>query len=334
MTTFRLERGETLEAGVKRILAELSDAALTYVEEDEPDSIVEAVHETRKLCKKARGLARLVRPGLGGQYSRFNRQTRDAARELGPIRDKHALLGTFDDMTSVPGLVDGRIARIVRKQLDESSRLATSRVLDQESDRIDRAADLIRSAQASTGGWELPDEFAPIGGGVAKTYKRGRKRLAQASNTRDADVFHQWRKRVKYLWYQMRLLRNTAPSVLRPLSDRLHDLSDALGDAHDLVVLQGVLDELGLDAHDSEVVGTVAAGVRVNLEERALSLGRRLYVESTDDFVRRLEAYWDVWRCHGQELEAGEIQEVFPRNKAEEEDDLAELFAISGGDGS
>lgn len=328
MTTYRLQHAETLEEGVKRIVVELADEALGYLEEDDPDEIVEAVHETRKLCKKARGLARLVRPGLGGEYSTFNRQFRDAARELGPIRDPHALLGTFNDLASVPGLVNTRIARTVRRELENRSRQATSKILGEESGRIDRAADLIRSARARSEDWDLPDEFEPIGGGVHKTYKRGRKRLAEATDTRDPHVFHEWRKRVKYLWYQVRLVRNSATSILRPLSNRLHDLSDALGDAHDLVVLQGDIHETGLDSHYKEVVTTVSTGMRVNLEQRALSLGRRLYVESPGDFVDRLEDYWDVWREAGDELEAGEIADLFPQEKTDSGDEVAELFAI------
>lgn len=333
MTTYRLQHDETLEEGVKRIVVELADEALGYLEEDDPAEIVEAIHETRKLCKKARGLARLVRPGLGGEYAAFNRQFRDAARALGPIRDPHALLDTFDDMASVPGLVDTRVAQTVRRELEKRSSQATGRVLGEESGRVERAANLIRSARARAGDWELSDEFDPIGGGTYKTYKRGRKRLADATDTRDADVFHQWRKRVKYLWYQVRLVRNSATSILRPLSNRLHDLSDALGDAHDLVVLQHELSGTGLDAHHQEVIGTVATGMRVNLEERALSLGLRLYVETPDDFVDRLEAYWDIWREHGDELEAGEIADLFPQRTSGESNEVAELFAIGEAEG-
>lgn len=45
---------------------------------------------------------------------------------------------------------------------------------------------------------------------------------------------HEWRKRVKYGWYHMRLLTDASPAILSPLEERLHDLSDALGGDHDL----------------------------------------------------------------------------------------------------
>src|ERR687888_223363 len=52
----------------------------------------------------------------------------------------------------------------------------------------------------------------------------------------DAAV-HEWRKRSKDLWYHLRLLRDGRREVLAPAADRAHELSDLLGDHHDLAVL-------------------------------------------------------------------------------------------------
>jgi hypothetical protein len=56
----------------------------------------------------------------------------------------------------------------------------------------------------------------------------------------------------KDLWYDSRLLGETAPSILGPLARSLHALSELLGDDHDLAVLvkmqrSDALDELSLD---------------------------------------------------------------------------------------
>ena len=311
MSTYRLLAEETLDEGVKRIVEELTADAQEYLEVEDPEEIPDAVHETRKLCKKARGLARLVRPALGDDYSPTNRLFRDAARELGPIRDPHAITATFEDLAAVPGLLETEVSAKTADQLTERAGQATSRILDEESDRISRASKLIDEGRAMSAGWNLPNEFEPIAGGVAKTYKRGRNRMSQAENARAAEVFHEWRKRVKYLWYQTRLLRNSAPSILRPLANRLHDLSDALGDSHDLEVFDSVVEELDLDDDERIAIETASAGMRANLEDRALSLGSRLYVEEPEAFVDRLSRYWRVWQ-QGEELEAGEIADLFP----------------------
>lgn len=315
LSTYRLLTDESVGDGVKRIVEELASEAQAHLRTDDPAEIPEAIHETRKLCKKARGLARLVRPALGEDYTPTNRLFRDAARELGPIRDPHAISGTFEDLAAVPGLLGETVANKTGDQLAERAEEATMRILENERDRISRASELIEEARSQSVDWNIPDEFEPIGCGVAKTYKRGRKRFTEASRTRESDVFHEWRKRVKYLWYQTRLLRNSAPSILRPLANRLHDLSDALGDSHDLVVLGSVIDELDLDDEELAAVDTASVGMRAKLEDRALSLASRLYAEEPGVFVDRLSLYWDAWQV-GEELEAGEIEYLFPPNHA------------------
>lgn len=311
MSTYRLQGDETVDDDVKRIVEELAVDARDRLSTDDPAEIPDAIHETRKLCKKARGAARLVRPALGDGYTSVNRLFRDAARELGPIRDPQAMSGTFEDLAAVPGLLSEEVAKKAADQLVERAEDATKRILENESDRLTDASALIDEAQSLSVGWDIPNDFEPIGGGVARTYKRGRRRFAEAHGTRDSSVFHEWRKRVKYMWYQTRLLRNSAPSVLRPLANRLHDLSDALGDSHDLAVLGPVIDELDLDGDEVTAIKMASAGMRANLQDRALSLGSRLYAEEPDVFVGRLSLYWDAWQ-DGQELRAGGIEDLFP----------------------
>ncbi|MCA9972461.1 MAG: hypothetical protein KC425_19705, partial [Anaerolineales bacterium] len=61
--SYRLHPDERLPAGLARITYEQIDDALDYLRD--PDDVDEAVHESRKLFKKVRGLLRLVRLELG-----------------------------------------------------------------------------------------------------------------------------------------------------------------------------------------------------------------------------------------------------------------------------
>jgi hypothetical protein len=49
---------------------------------------------------------------------------------------------------------------------------------------------------------------------------------------------HELRKRVKDLWYQLRLIAEADRPLIRSLADHAHDLSDHLGDDHDLALLR------------------------------------------------------------------------------------------------
>lgn len=295
-----------LDGAIRRLAVEQTDAALDDVRAH--DDLAAAVHDCRKRCKKVRGLVRLVRPALGDQYGAVNRAYRDAARVLSPLRDAHALAGTFDD------LVAGADALIEPGRLDDvidglhQRAAARSAAVRSDPSEIHEARGQLETARAAIDEWHLDETgWDAIGPGVAKTYGRGRDACVAAADCATAERFHELRKRVKYTWYHLRLLRDAAPWVLAPLADRFHDLSDGLGDAHDLAVLGDQLrsnpDAFGGDAIVGEAV-VLADGFRQRLERRSLVVAARLYAEEPDAFAGRLGAYWAAWRRDGTEPRA------------------------------
>jgi len=309
---YRIRRGIPLQEEVLRIAHSLADEALARLDGPERSGIEEAIHEARKRCKEARGLLRLVRPALGAEYSKTNRLFRDAGRALAPVRDAHAAVDTFDAMVAAdPGLIPDRGILEARAKLSDRAERATEAILGEEKQRVAEARNLISSAQARADSWEIANRFEPIGGGMKKTYKRGHKRFRESLDERDPEHFHEWRKRVKYLWYQVRLVSDAAPSMLEPFGRRLHDLSDALGDAHDLALIAADA-ATWTDVHSTERESAVemARVRRADLEDRAVALGMRLFAERPGAFVQRMETYWNAWQAK-EERRAGEIEDLF-----------------------
>lgn len=307
--SYRLELDESILDGVRRIGREQSDKALQKLES--LDELEDDIHATRKHCKKLRGLVRLVRPAMEQEYQRANTAFRDAARQLAPMRDAHALLGTFDDMVSVSATPPERL-ETVRSALADASAQASER--EDIGERVGRAHELITAGASRLPSWQVDDPLDAIEAGVRKTYERARNRLADSATEGSVANRHEWRKRVKYGWYHIRLVRNSAPSVLGSLAPAMHDLSDALGDDHDLAVLRARIESDPRRYGDDQTVEAtlrLIAGWQFALQRRALSLGRRLYVETPKRFSRRLAGYLRVWREHGTELEAGELDDVW-----------------------
>ena len=113
------------------------------------------------------------------------------------------------------------------------------------------------------------------------------------ANPSDEGV-HEWRKRAKDLWYDLRVLRELWPAVLGETADQAHELADRLGDHHDLAVL-------GADLETRDV--TEPEAIRVLIERRqeellasAVALGERLYAEKPKAFGKRMKSYWKAAR--------------------------------------
>lgn len=277
------------------MLGELVDDSLSRLDDLEPANVNRSIHDTRKNCKKGRALARLVRPALGDAYVAINRAQRDAAHVLAPFRDPHAILASFDALVaSTPEMIPETGVSGVRAVLAHRSSEATHALLGPERHRLRETRRLLVSLREQTKSLAIPHDFSAMRGGLKRTYKRGRAGLEATMKTPHNAAFHEWRKRVKYLWYQMRLVREAAPSILKPLAHSLHDLSDALGDGHDLSILLDATADM-----DSRIPGLELKAARVmarerksDLERRAIAMGRRPYVERPAAFIARTEGYW------------------------------------------
>lgn len=331
--SYRFERDESIPDGVRRVAHELLDEALGLLEEP-GDDVEDAVHQVRKNCKMLRGLVRLVRPGMGDWYRTANVTARDAARELASIRDAHALLETFDHLVAArAGEVDGAGDGVVpvRTELAARAEAATQAVSGRDQ-RILDASELLTQLRDQIADWPLTDDVDVLAGGAAKTYERGRKRWRENQFDPTDEGLHQWRKRVKYTWYHLRLLRDSAPGVLTPLIGRFHDLSDALGDDHDLVVLTEQLQAQPAAFGGDDVVERamrLVVPTRERLQRAASSLGARLYVESPDRFSERLARYWTAWQELGDELQAGEISDMAPPSDDLDERSVRDLYTLA-----
>jgi CHAD domain-containing protein len=121
--------------------------------------------------------------------------------------------------------------------------------------------------------------------------------LSAAATEGAAECFHEWRKQVKYLRYQLEFLTPVWPELLRELAEQAHQLADDLGDEHDLTVLreraQAHHDTL---ATDLGILLALIDGRRLELRAEAVRRGRQLYEEKPRVFAIRLRGYWDNWR--------------------------------------
>jgi CHAD domain-containing protein len=262
----------------------------------------EAVHESRKCFKKLRGLLRLVRAEIGEPiYQRENKCFRDAGRLLSDLRDSAVRIQTLDDLleafedTSAGGEVEAIEA--MRETLVIFYQATYQRVVVEEKS-LARAARMAREARDRVGDWPVEDEsFSAVAGGLQKIYRRGRNRHGDASEDPTTEAFHEWRKRVKYLWYSVRILCPIWPEPMTVLADEIHDLSDFLGDDHDFASLLALVEEqpslLSSDAARDALFSLINQS-RADLQRRSFQMGERIYAESPEDFVGRLEGYWQA----------------------------------------
>ncbi len=294
--SYRLTTGEQAGAGLQRAAQGRVDAALDRLRIDAQDDAATAIHDTRKDLKKLRSLLRLVRGDLGKQrYRRENERYRDAARLLSPAREAEVNLATLAALRArypdeAPDATELREA--LERERDELA--TTGGALDE---RIARAVAAIAPGAAEIAEWQLAgDDFALVQAGIERAYERGRRGLRAVRDVPSPENVHDWRKRVKDLWYQLRLLRDAWPAVLKATAGEAHELADLLGDHHDLSVLAETAAALAPEDPDTAALVALTERRQAELLAAALPLGDRLYAEKPGRFTRRIGRYWLTWR--------------------------------------
>jgi CYTH domain-containing protein/CHAD domain-containing protein len=305
-----LDPAGTMQDEVCRVAAERLDAAIEQLEAVGAGTVdaETAVHEVRKRCKETRGLARLVQPALGHRFRPFDAMVRSAANHLSATRDAHALLATLDRLLEAHEL-DDRLASVRDHQASVAA--AATLAIEAGNEEIIAARNLLIEARKRSQHWKLPDDVESIADGLDATYRTGRQALRSAQRDLSDEHMHEWRKSVKYLWYQMRLLRDASPSVIEPLIDQLDRLADALGDDHDLAVLVASLDADAARFGTPEIVAharDVAREQQRVLRIPALRAGAVVYTERPRAFRSRVTRYWALTSGSGPELPTGGIE--------------------------
>lgn len=295
---FRFDPGAAVPDEVRRVARGRIEHALDELGGKSNSTREEAVHEARKDMKKLRALLRLVRGEIGDRvYKAENAGFRDVARQLAGVRDADVMLSTLSELEGRYGELPGA-GRKLRPALVAHRFRSSAAALSPASKA---AAESLVEALERVEGWPLEtDGFDAFEEGLGRIYRQGRRDFRAARKRPTPERMHEWRKRVKDLWYHLQLLQDSWKPVLSALADEAHELSDRLGDEHDLTVLLDWAHRHAseLDGSDPVLRGfdVILDSRRRELQEEAFEYGARLYADKPSVFVAQLEAWWEAAR--------------------------------------
>ncbi len=139
--------------------------------------------------------------------------------------------------------------------------------------------------------------FRALAAGIRATLRQGRKAKARAEKRQDAVAFHEWRKHIKALWYDLRLVEGCSPLISQDVA-ALHRAESSLGDDHNIALLLG---ELSKGAPSG--LGNLRRAARrhqAELRRQAVADTKRIYDAAPRDYVRRVKRSWKIWRRRDQ----------------------------------
>ncbi len=268
---YALAPEEPLPVAIHRVMGELLDLIESHLRAGE-------VHDARKRLKELRALLRLIHAPLAATFELENAWYRDMAHELSAARDAEAVL------EAVTRLIEAADDPTVRNSLRRAKRrLARRKRAEISTDALVARLGYARVRLAEWAG--LDDDFdTTLAGGLQRTLRAGRKAFARAEDSRAPEDFHELRKRVKDHWYHTQLLTPIWPPVMKGHGRGIEQLSDMLGEYHDLVITAATIGD--------ETLQPFIAHERRRLEDDAVRVATLVFSESPRNWCKRVRGYW------------------------------------------
>lgn len=295
---FRFKLREPIVKDFRRIGAEQIERALGQLSAGV--DIPKEVHEARKCLKRVRALLRLGREGLGEEvFQAENTRFRTIAGRLSSARDDHVVIETLvqleataDDDEARAALRRARAAILqTRTAEDTVGRAVDPATLSEVQAELTCALEGFRDLKLS------PKGAPTLVAGLVRVYRRGRKGLLTAYATGNDEDFHTLRKAVQAHWRHMALLTRLWPQMFSARVEAARELSQILGDDHDLALLKtriAALDAEALSDVENDALLALISARQDMLRRLAKPRGIMLFAAPPKAHGRWIAALWDA----------------------------------------
>jgi CHAD domain-containing protein len=287
---YRLKPTESVPHGLRRLALKELKSASEELRGGTPAG-QEAIHEARTSIKKVRALLRLIEADDGRGLKRAGRRLQKVNRTLSNLRDADAMLETLGELRSRnPHLLSEHAFGRLRRRLSSHKRDVLEAADDAGS--LKKVRRELRKLRRDAKRWRPAHRGAGVvSTGLRAIHRRGRKAMARALKRQRPADFHAWRKEMKTLWYQLRLVERYHPAIRRDVR-ALHRAQSWLGDDHNVVVL---CEELSKDASicrdglESDRLRLAADRYQCELRTKATARARRIYDEKSGVYARTVK---------------------------------------------
>lgn len=273
---------KTADENLKGILLHYNQAAARLLRSK--SNIHNNIHDARLCFKRIRSLMRLGRFNFGEQnYNELNLFYRDQARKLSSIRDITAMIELCEKMREIAKtdqikkLINHIRIDLIKKRKTLMAGQEVEKAKNEVIQSLTNQETVIKNLLFASGNNQQ------LASGIRRVYQSGRKLYKLSVKTTDDHNLHEWRKQVKYLWYQLVILTPLWPEILTPLCKQVQTLSQLLGKHHDYFIFANTLQSMKAEnkyTHEIKALMTSINSQKRNLEIKALRLGAMLYITS------------------------------------------------------
>ncbi|QIA09199.1 CHAD domain-containing protein [Draconibacterium halophilum] len=293
--SLEIKEREYFEEGIFRVLDKLHSDSARFITQTKRQHFY--IHEVRTNIKKIRGLLRLLRHEIGDDnFREMNKYYRELAMEVAPLRDDTSQIELLQEIKSK--LHNPAVTKALDKIISQHRRNRKNAFENfKQSGHAEDIKQMMLSLQQMMHSLNFagdPESF--ILKSLQHIYMQARGAFETTEFLNNDEIYHYWRKQVKYLTYHLMLLNKAWPNSIRAYISDLSILGSTLGKLHDLNLFHEAIKNKSIlipEKQSREKLMRYLYNRRLGLRKRVQALGEQCFAESSEAFVLRIFKNWE-----------------------------------------
>lgn len=254
------------------------------------------VHELRRGFKRIRALLRFFREIPDNPAVQLNEDIRNFGKLLAPLRESAVNVDLFDKEISGNNHLPEKKIRIAREFMVQKNKNLVERGFIENNlhNTIRTFFDGFETILTKNNS-ELPTRVQ-LCREVSQSYLKSITVYSQLADNPHPEEWHELRKKLKRLWYQLDFIKFLHPRYFKLKTDQLNKITDQLGDDHDLhVFAEDLLNEsYGFDQEELRILINQTEHLR-ELNQLKLRLRlKQFFTAPPEEFDQKLERFFKL----------------------------------------
>jgi CHAD domain-containing protein len=252
------------------------------------------VQETRKAFKRIRALLHFFPASPDNFISESIIHFKEYGQRISPLRESYINIQLFDKIAE-SRLIPERKTKSIKELLVQKNKqfLVNWKEGERLNAEINQFVDDFNTT-FKIKKFEVTEKIL-FRNEVINSYLNAFDFFEQLELNCNGDEWHELRKKMKRLWYQLDFAKFLHPRYLKLKADQLNGITEQLGEEHDLFVFYGFIEKekLDLDAYEKVVLCNKIEHLRQIVQVKLTTKLRQFFNETPIDFEKKIDKIFE-----------------------------------------
>lgn len=252
------------------------------------------VQETRKAFKRIRALLHFFPASSNNFISESILQFKEYGLRISPLRESYINIQLFDKIAETR-LIPERKTKSIKELLVQKNKqlLLNWKEGERLNAEINQFIDNFNTTFKNKK-YEVAEKIF-IRNEIVSSYLSAFGFFEHLELNCTGDEWHELRKKMKRLWYQLDFAKFLHPRYLKLKADQLNGITEQLGEEHDLFVFYEFIEKekLDLDAYEKVVLCNKIEHLRQIIQVKLTPKLRQFFNETPIDFEKKIDKIFE-----------------------------------------